>query len=117
MARRKDRVLYENDATKVFEGVPEPTDTIAAMRAEGAAVSDIPTEIATADIFDTMVAYMPPNYNLLKSSEGAGTCLICGKQTAYYKRKICVDCMDKHATTLYSKTKEAIESGKTVIEL
>lgn len=114
---RRNRVLYENDATKVFEGVPEPVDTIAVMRAKGTTISDIPTEIATADIFDTMVAYMPPSYNLLKSSEGTGTCLICGKQTAYYKRKICVDCMDKHATTLYSKTKEAVVSGKTVIEL
>lgn len=118
MVRRKDRTIYDKDCTTVFASeVDQTTELDVAKQKATDDESSFPSEIQTLDVLDAMVSYVPPRFSLLKQGEGAGQCVLCGKQTTYYKRKICLDCMEKYGEDLYDKAKEAIENGKTVIEL
>lgn len=118
MVRRKNRTIYDNDGTTIIEGEVEQTTELQATKQKAMNdESNFPSEIQTLDVLDAMVSYVPPRFSLLKQGEGAGQCVLCGKQTTYYKRKICLDCMEKYGEDLYDKAKEAIENGKAVIEL
>lgn len=115
MVRRKERTIYENDGTKVMvndESVMAK-DTMSVQKAP----AKLPQEIDTVDFFDAMVGYTMPRFNLNLDVDEEGECVICGKKTAYAKRKLCVDCMEKYAVDLYPKAKAAIQTGKYTIKL
>lgn len=110
MARDR-RVRYNQDATVITEGT-NAADEISVERSAPAT-----REISVNDAIDTMAAYLLPKFKVEKDSSNPGTCLFCGKETAYQMRHLCVDCMGSVSNDLYRRIKSAIVAGETEIKL
>lgn len=111
MARDRRRTVYSQDATVITEGA-NAVDEISVER------NTLTTrEISVNDAIDTMAAYLLPKFKVEKDSGNPGTCVFCGKETAYQMRHLCVDCMGNVSNDLYRKIKSAIAAGETEIKL
>lgn len=110
MARDR-RVRYNQDATVITEGT-NAADEVAVKRN-----APIMREISVEDAIDTMAAYLLPKFKVEKDSSNPGTCVFCGKETAYQMRHLCVDCMGSVSNDLYRRIKSAIVAGETEIKL
>lgn len=75
-----------------------------------------PKPVSVVDMLDTLAGYVIPVINMGTGTNEKGECLLCGKSTAYEKRKLCVDCMQKYGKSYYERAKVAVENGETVIE-
>ena len=109
MGRRTRRTIYDNDGTTVTETVGASDGATVFKSGEG-------THFDVSDVLDTFAGYLLPRFKIEKQS-GSGKCMICGKDTAYPVRKVCVDCMDKYSDDLYQQSKEASSNGNTGFEL
>lgn len=101
-------IVYEDDFTSVIK-----TDT-------GSAPTPIeptfePKTMTVSDMLDTLAGYVIPTINMGSGTNERGECMLCGKQTAYNNRKLCVNCMQAHGREYYNKAKKAIENGETII--
>lgn len=116
MPRRKENIIYDDNATMVIrqetEAVPMQDEMTVIKQTANV---PMPDKIAVTDILDTMTGFVIPRFNLVKDSDGSGECLVCGKRTAYKMRKLCVDCMEKHGKVFYEKARNAIENGEKFI--
>lgn len=110
MARDR-RVRYNQDATVITEGA-STADEVSVKKSAPAT-----REISVEDAIDTMAAYLLPKFKVEKDSSNPGTCVFCGKETAYQMRHLCVDCMGDVSNDLYSRIKSAIAAGETEIKL
>lgn len=110
MARDR-RVRYNQDATVITEGT-NAVDEISVERSAPAT-----REISVNDAIDTMAAYLLPKFKVDKDASNPGTCVFCGKETAYQMRHLCVDCMGNVSNDLYRRIKSAIAAGETEINL
>lgn len=111
MARDRRRTVYSQDATVITEGA-NAVDEVSVKR-------NAPTtrKISVEDAIDTMAAYLLPKFKVEKDSSNPGTCVFCGKETAYQMRHLCVDCMGSVSNDLYRRIKSAIAAGETEINL
>lgn len=115
MARRnKENIIFDNDATLIIQKDPEETAPVEPKQMRKARTINKPIEVV--DVLDTIAGYIMPTFYMVQDSEKQGECLLCGKQTAYKMRKLCVDCMKKHAREYYEKARAAIENGETTIQ-
>lgn len=111
---RKSRRIYDNDGT-VIEAVETPSvneaapmsDTMSVFKSQRSGNTSIPL----VDVLENFAAYMLPNFRFLSSTE-KGTCLICGKETSMFSRKLCGDCMKENGERLYNLARQAIENGE-----
>lgn len=118
MARRnRDKVLYDNDGTVLIQSDTPTATASSPMKAPSKAPAKNTTEIKVTDVLDTLAGFTIPRFNLYSESEGKGECILCGKETTYKKRKVCVTCLEEHGEELYAKARNAIENGETTITL
>lgn len=117
---RRNRTIYEKDATLVIENNEKGTNDVAPMsdtmnvfRNEGTTEM---TSVSVSDVLETMAGYVMPDFRFVGSGE-KGTCLICGKQTSMASRKLCGDCMKKSGSRLYQLAKQAIENGEKEVKI
>lgn len=116
MARRnREKVLYNNDGTVLIQSDSDTSTTL--IKTPNKAPAKLPGTVKVVDILDALAGWSIPQFNLLKSSSGKGECVICGKQTAYKNRTLCIECMENYAEDLYAKAKEAVENGETTVNL
>lgn len=110
MARDR-RIRYSQDATVITEGANVADEAFVESSAPAT------REISVEDAIDTMAAYLLPKFKVDKGSSNPGTCVFCGKETAYQMRHLCVDCMGSASNDLYRRIKSAITAGETEINL
>lgn len=118
---RKSRRIYDNDATVVetVDGSPmnetaSMSDTMSVFKAP--VRSEIGKPIQVVDVLENMAGYMMPNFRFVNTNE-KGTCLICGKETSMFSRKLCGDCMKESGERLYMLAKQAIENGEKEVTI
>lgn len=111
MARERRRTIYSQDATVITEGA-SAIDEVAVKRNEQST-----HEISVEDAIDTMAAYLLPKFKVEKDPNNPGTCVFCGKETAYQMRHLCVDCMGSVSNDLYRRIKSAIAAREAEIKL
>lgn len=110
MARDR-RVRYNQDATVITEAA-NVADEISVKSS-----APVTRQISVNDAIDTMAAYLLPKFKVEKDASNPGTCIFCGKETAYQMRHLCVDCMSNVSNDLYCRIKSAIAAGETEIKL
>lgn len=117
---RRNRTIYDKDATLVIENDEKVTndatpmsDTMKVFRNEG--TMEMAT-VSVLDVLETMAGYVMPDFRFVGSGE-KGTCLICGKQTSMSSRKLCGDCMKQSGLKLYQLAKQAIENGEKEVKI
>lgn len=113
MARDRRRIIYDQDGTIVTE-TPSASVNAPVQKSRS---NNTNVEIPVLDAIDTLAAYLLPRFKVEKSADNPGTCYICGKNTAYQMRHLCVDCMDRVSDDLYQKTRAAVEAKETSIIL
>lgn len=118
---RRNRTIYDKDATLVIENNEQETNDVAHMSDSmkvfrDEATSMEMTSVSVSDVLETMAGYVMPDFRFVGSGE-KGTCLICGKQTSMASRKLCGDCMKKSGSRLYQLAKQAIENGEKEVKI
>lgn len=112
MARDRRRIIYENDGTKIEE-IPSSqevrTETVAPI-----SVSERIVDVDASKVFEAFASYTPFN---IGKDELNGECCICGTETQFISRKICVNCMKKYGEQIYDKAIVASDRGERSILL
>lgn len=101
-------IVYEDDYTSVIKtdtpSMPTPVEP-----------TFEPKAITVGDMLDTLAGYVIPTINLSTGTNEKGECMLCGRETAYSNRKLCIHCMQTYGREYYNKAKQAIENGETTI--
>lgn len=118
---RRNRTIYDKDATLVIENNEKGTNDVAPMSDtmnvfRNEATSMEMTSVSVSDVLETMAGYVMPDFRFVGSGE-KGTCFICGKQTSMSARKLCGDCMKQSGSRLYQLAKQAIENGEKEVKI
>lgn len=128
---RRQRKIYDNDGTVVtasedigtignsMNDVFSANDTASIVyKSAGQNTTDNNEmkNISVVDVLDTLAGYAMPDFRFVNTSE-KGTCMICGKQTSMYARKLCGDCMKHSGERLYNLAKQAIEDGEKEVKI
>lgn len=112
MARDRRRVRYDQDATVITESTGM-ADDISVQKENG----NIGARMPVLDAIDTLAAYLLPRFDIKKDPSITGTCVMCGNDTAYVIRHLCVDCMERIGNDFYLKTKAAVEAKESEVIL
>lgn len=118
---RRQRKIYDNDGTVVMATENASASETAPIRDEVSvykanAIRSSGKEVQVTDVFETMAAYMMPNFRFINSSE-KGACMICGKETSMSARKLCGDCMKESGERIYNLAYGAIQSGEKEVKI
>lgn len=124
MARKK-RTIYNNDGTVLEEtmGVSENVSVIKNNSSKSYYDGTPGKELDILDIFDAFAGYLTPRLEIddnefnSKGECEETKCLICGASTNRAIRKICFDCMFSCRNCLYTKMKNALDTGNKKIIL
>lgn len=111
----KSRTLYDNDGTVVIDttGISDEVSVEQSVGDNSAAH----TTYTVNDALDTLASYLLPRFPIDKSREESGVCKVCGKQTSFPIRKMCVECMEKYSQKLYENAKTAVSEGNSDFDL
>lgn len=117
----KKRKIYDEDNVEI-EVTPASEQLAVSEEAEVFKTSSKTNKkknatISVGDVFDAFASYINPKFSVIEANTGSGKCVICGKDTAYSIRKICVDCMETYSEQIYEKAKDAIANGEVEIKL
>lgn len=118
--KRKPVTVFDDDGVLIEQTFPEEDVQVVAKKARTAPSTEFPEfkSVTVSDVFDTFAGYLNSRLSMNDSSSGKGTCVVCGKETLYPLRKICIDCLESNGVeNIYTMTKEAIEMGTPTIEL
>lgn len=117
MARRnKGNVIFDDDATLIIQKNEMKMDDIIQEPIVNRATRRIDeSPIQVVDVLDAIAGFIMPTIDMIRD-DSPGECILCGKQTAYKMRKLCVDCMKQHGREFYEKARTAIENGETTIQ-
>ena len=74
-----------------------------------------PVSVSASDMIDTMYSYQVQSFFNGSSSE-KGSCVICGKETAYVQRKCCVDCWKKYKEEILNGIKSSVSDVEFKID-
>lgn len=112
--KKKPVTIYDDDGVLVEQTFSD--NNVAVMKNEK---SNLPfymgMDVSVNDVIDTFAAYMLPRFNVNNPEEGPGECVLCGAKTLFKKRKICVDCLEKHGVeNLLNKVQDVLDGGNTV---
>lgn len=118
MARRnKEHIIFDDDATVIIQKDSEvKTDEEEMSTAHVARQADNDKPVQVVDVLDAIAGFVMPTFDMIRDTDGNGECVLCGKQTAYKMRKLCVDCMHQHGREFYEKARTAIKNGETTIQ-
>lgn len=109
MARYVDKkgglVVDKTEPTKVADSAA------VAMKAK----SVTPSTVSASDMISAIESYLSSPFTVTDSSS-KGKCVICGKQTAYANRMICVDCFKEHKDSIMDGLKSAVKDVDFKIE-
>lgn len=109
MARYVDKkgglLVEKTEPTKVSDKAAVVTKT----------KSNIQSTVSAEDVFSAIGSYLSSPFTVTDSSS-KGECVICGKQTAYANRMICVDCFKEHKDSIMDGLKSAVKDVDFKIE-
>lgn len=112
--RNRGRVIYDNDATVVTEGTAVADDVSIVKRSE---VRGAERVISARDALDTLAGYIAQNFPMDRPMNERGMCVLCGKETAYPMRKLCVECMSRNSKNIYASLRRIVADSDDMITI
>lgn len=93
----------------------EPAKTVDSVAVTMKAKATAQTTVSATDMISGIESYLSSPFAVTDSSS-KGVCVICGKQTAYANRMICVDCFKEHKDSILAGMKSAVKDVDFQIE-
>lgn len=75
-----------------------------------------PKMVSAVDMISTIESYLVSAVGTNNTVSGKGTCVFCGKQTAYANRTVCVDCFKQNKNKIMDGFKNAVQDVDFKIE-
>lgn len=107
---KKSQTIFNDDNVIVEQN--DSVDMEPKRERRAMSVSNGKTVLVT-DYIDALMGFCAGQVSSKWNTERHGTCILCGADTMYTTRKICLDCFANNNEQLYNNCKEAVERGES----